>query len=143
MRPSYILLFALAITACESKKSDSPTQLSTPPQEATQTPEKAPLAEIKNSVVRINSTQQTWNPGQPWEKNPPTSSRALAAIVGPQLVLISAELVADSTYLEFESVDGSHFAQAKVISVDYEANLALLGPLKEEEGDALLKKRLL
>jgi S1-C subfamily serine protease len=56
-------------------------------------------------------------------------------------VITSAELVADATYLEFESVDGANFSQAKVISVDYEANLALLGPVAEEdEGGNLLFK---
>jgi hypothetical protein len=91
-------------------------------------------ADVKASVVRINSTQQSWNPWQPWEKNPPRKRRALAAIVGPQRVLTTSELASDATYLEFESADGTRFAQAKVIAVDYEANLALLGPAVESEG---------
>ncbi len=139
MRSIYTLPFAFALIACDTQKSDPSAQTSTTSHKVAPAPTQTPLADIKNSVVRINSTQQTWNPGQPWEKNPPSSSRALAAIVGPQLVLTSAELIADATYLEFESIDGSHFAQAKVISVDYEANLALLGPVKEAEGNALFK----
>jgi hypothetical protein len=95
--------------------------------------------EIRNSVVRINATQQTWNPGQPWEKNPPTQRRALAAIVAGRQVLTTAEMVGDATYLEFESPDGTRFAQAKVLAVDYEADLALLGPALEKEGDALFQ----
>lgn len=100
---------------------------------------KAPAApaDVKASVVRINSTQQSWNPWQPWEKNPPRRCRALAAIVGPQRVLTTSELVSDATYLEFESADGTRFAPAKVIAVDYEANLALLGPAAEHEGTAM------
>jgi S1-C subfamily serine protease len=97
-------------------------------------------ADLKNSVVRINSTQQSWNPGQPWEKNPPNQRHALAAIVGPQRVLTTSELVTDATFLEFESTDGTHFAGAKVIAVDYEANLALLGPASEAEGQSLFEK---
>ncbi|MDB6078479.1 MAG: hypothetical protein JWO82_2226 [Akkermansiaceae bacterium] len=80
------------------------------------------------SVVRINSTRQAWSLGQPWEKENPESRRSLGAIAGPGQVLTTAEMVADSTYLEFESPDGKHLAPAKVIAVDYEANLALLGP---------------
>ena len=97
-------------------------------------------ADVKSSVVRINSTQQSWNPWQPWEKNPPRRCRALAAIVGPQQVLTTSEMVADATYLEFESADGTRFARAKVIAADYEANLALLGPASAAEGDALFAK---
>jgi S1-C subfamily serine protease len=96
--------------------------------------------EVKASVVRINSTQQSWNPWQPWEKNPPRRCRALAAIVGAQRVLTTSELVADATYLELESADGTHFARAKVIAADYEANLALLGPASEAEGAELFAK---
>ena len=92
-------------------------------------------ADVKASVVRINSTQQSWNPWQPWEKNPPRKRRALAAIVGAQRVLTTSELVSDATYLEFESADGTRFAPAKVIAVDYEANLALLGPASAKAGD--------
>ena len=97
-------------------------------------------ADVKASVVRINSTQQSWNPWQPWEKNPPRRCRALAAIVGPQRVITTSEMVADATYLEFESADGTHFARAKVIAADYEANLALLGPASADEGDVLFAK---
>lgn len=97
----------------------------------------APAPDVKASVVRINSTQQSWNPWQPWEKTPPRRCRALAAIVGPQRVLTTSELVSDATYLEFESADATHFARARVIAVDYEANLALLGPASETEGAKL------
>lgn len=79
------------------------------------------------SVVRINSTQQGWSAGQPWDKEQPSSRRSLGAIVGTGQVLTTAEMVAESTYLELESPDGKHLAPAKVIAVDYEANLALLG----------------
>jgi hypothetical protein len=92
--------------------------------------------EVRSSIVRVNSTQQTWNVWQPWEKNAPVRRRALAAVVGPQLVITTAELVANSTYLEFESADGSRFAGARVIAADYEANLALLGPASEKDGEA-------
>lgn len=100
-------------------------------------PPVAAPADLKHSVVRLNSTVQAWNVGQPWEKTSPSSRRALAAIVGPQQVLTTAEMVADATHLEFESPDGTLFAPAKVIAVDYEANLALLGPVAATTGDPL------
>ena len=135
MRPFLILPLLLALAACERPKSTAETATPAPAPKETAT-----LADLKTSVVRINSTQQSWNPGQPWEKNPPSQRRALAAIVGPQRVLTTSELVADATNLEFESPDGTHFALAKVIAVDYEANLALLGPASEKEGNLLFEK---
>lgn len=141
MRPFIILPLFLALTACDQSVSKTVSSSPPEPEETNQLAAKgsAPL-EVKNSVVRINSTQQSWNPGQPWEKYPPGQRRALAAIVAPQRVLTTSEMVADATYLEFESADGTHFAQAKVIAVDYEANLALLGPSNEKEGTALFEK---
>jgi S1-C subfamily serine protease len=125
----------LVFTACDPAKPALASSVS--PLAATTVPA---AADLKNAVVRINSTQQSWNPGQPWEKNPPNQRHALAAIVGPQRVLTTSELVTDATFLEFESTDGTHFAAAKVIAVDYEANLALLGPASEAEGQSLFEK---
>jgi S1-C subfamily serine protease len=139
MRLRHILPLLLILNACESKKPEPAAKAAPAPQESNAPEVKASKADIKSSVVRINSTQQSWNPGQPWEKNPPSQRRALAAIVAPQRVLTTAELVADATYLEFESPDGVRFAQAKVIAVDYEANLALLGPVSEKEGNTLFE----
>lgn len=92
------------------------------------------MADLNRHVVRLNATQQAWNPGQPWEKNPPSQRRALAAIVTGNLVLTTAEMVADATFLEFESPDGTSFARAEVVAVDYEVNLALLKAADEEKG---------
>ncbi|KAB2638301.1 MAG: PDZ domain-containing protein [Verrucomicrobia bacterium] len=99
--------------------------------------EPAPSLEFKSSVLRLNSTVQAWSAGQPWEKALPSSRRALAAIIAPQQVITTAEMVADATNLEFESPDGTRFAQAKVLAVDYEANLALLGPATAAAGAKL------
>ncbi|MEO5714106.1 MAG: PDZ domain-containing protein [Luteolibacter sp.] len=138
MRPIRILPLLLALTACQPPKQETKTAPEVPSKETA--PAGQPRQDEKNSVVRINSTLQSWNAGQPWEKNPPSHRRALAAIVGPQQVLTTSELVADSTYLELESTDGTKFAQARIIAVDYEANLALLGPADEKEGNALFEK---
>ena len=135
MRPLIFLTISFALAACKPTENSASK---TAAQESA-APEVANPADVKSSVVRINSTQQTWNPWQPWEKNPPSKRRALAAIIGPQRVLTTSELTADSTYLEFESADGTRFTPAKVIAVDYEANLVLLGPANEAEGNAFFE----
>ncbi len=122
----------LALAGCRPPETSQSKAAPPAPEPAAATATAEP--DVKASVVRINSTQQTWNVWQPWEKNPPGKRRALAAIVAPQRVVTTAELVADATYLEFESTDATRFAQAKVLAVDYEANLALLGPADETAG---------
>lgn len=140
MRPLFILPLVCAITSCQPPKSESArSEPAAKPEAVASVQPVAVAVDVKSSVVRINSTQQSWNPWQPWEKNPPRKRRALAAIVGPQQVLTTSELAADATYLEFESADGTRFAPAKVIAVDYEANLALLGPAEGDKGKAFFE----
>ncbi len=100
----------------------------------------AAAPDLLASVVRLNSTLQGWNPAQPWEKTPPASRRALAAVVAPGRVLTTAEMVGNATYLEFESADGSLFAPARVVAVDYEMNLALLAASSAEQGERLFAR---
>ena len=139
MRHPLLLLPFFALAACDQKAETPIVDSPAPTVEIIATPGETRPAPVNlvNSVVRVNSTLQSWNPGQPWEKDEPKTRRALAAIVGDKQVLTTAEMVADATYLEFETPDGTRFAQAKVIAVDYEANLSLLGPVSEEEGAAL------
>lgn len=108
----FLLIITLLLPACKPKAPTAPTTTSS--------------EQVKQSVVRVNSTTQKWNAGQPWEKADPSSRRALAAVVSTNSVLTTAELIADSTFIELESIDGSSRIPAKVKCVDYEANLALI-----------------
>lgn len=126
-----ILLTALSVIVLSSCEQ----QVKPAAAEPKETIEVTPTADPKQSVIRINTTRQKWNPGQPWEKQPPRKRRSLAAVVGVNQVITTAEMVADATMIELESIDGKKLAQGKVIAVDYEANLALLG-LDEAETDS-------
>ncbi|MEP4079591.1 PDZ domain-containing protein [Haloferula sp.] len=124
-----ILLSAFALVSCEkqvSPKEPAPTETA----EVIEA-----VADPKLSVIRINSTRQKWNPGQPWEKQPSRKRRSLAAVVGTNQVITTAEMAADATMIELESIDGKKLAQGRVISIDYEANLALIG-LAESESES-------
>jgi S1-C subfamily serine protease len=112
----------LCLIGCQQKASESPSLVS-------------PQSDISQSMVRVNSTLQSWNIAQPWEKNPPRQRRSLAAVVDQNQVITTAEMVADATLIELESTDGSKRARAAVACVDYEANLALL-KLDDPKADA-------
>jgi S1-C subfamily serine protease len=141
MKRTLVLLVPLALvaTACRPKQA-APTSAqdsadaATAEAVVTRQHADAETHDVRKSVVRINSTRQSWNTWQPWEKSPPVRRNGLGAITGPQQVLTTAELAADATYLEFESPDGTQTTPAKVLAADYEANLALLGPADPQEG---------
>ena len=83
-------------------------------------------AEKKLSVVRVNVTTQSWDFHHPWGKRQPFTRRAIGAVLPGARVLVTAELVANLTYLEFETPEGGRKVPASVEAVDYEANLAVL-----------------
>lgn len=84
------------------------------------------FAADKPSVIRVNVTTQQWDFHRPWGKRQPFTRRAIGAVLAGSRVLVTAELVANSTYLEFENAEGGRKVPATVDVVDYEANLALL-----------------
>ena len=81
------------------------------------------------SVVRVNVTDQPDDFIHPWSKRSAFTHRALGAVLSGNRVLVTAELVADSTYVEFEKAESGEKTPATVETVDYEANLAILKPL--------------
>lgn len=108
------------------------------------------LGDPGKSVVRVNSTVQSYSASQPWEKTSPRKRRGLGAVLDNQTVLTTAKMAADAIYLELQSADSSLNIPAQVIAIDYEANLALLGPagdagflssLKAAEISAPLKQK--
>jgi S1-C subfamily serine protease len=92
------------------------------------------IAEDKLSIVRVNVTTQSWDFLRPWGKRQPVTRRAIGAVLPGPRVLVAGELVANATYLEFETPEGGRKAPASIEAVDYEANLALL---KTDDADFL------
>lgn len=92
-------------------------------------PVAAEAAEKKSPpVVRVNVTSQSYDFFRPWSKKPPVTKRGLGVLIKTDRVLVSGQLVADATYLEFERGDTGEKTAAVVEVVDYESNLALLKP---------------
>ena len=108
MRLSFFLFASLLLTAAQGLRAE----------------EIKP--EAQSSVIRVNVTNQPWDFVHPWGKRPPYSRRAIGTILAGNRVLVTAELVANANYVEFETAEGGQKVPASVEVVDYEANLALL-----------------
>ena len=76
---------------------------------------------------------QSYNLIQPWEKGASSTRIGLGAVLPEGKVLVTAQMVTDATYIELEKPDTAAKATAKVITVDYEANLALLEPINDND----------
>ncbi|MBT7981154.1 MAG: PDZ domain-containing protein [Akkermansiaceae bacterium] len=95
--------------------------------------EKLIAASVDKSVIRVNTTMQSYNLVQPWEKGASSTRIGLGAVLGGGKVLVTAQMVTDATYIELEKPDTAAKTTAQVITVDYEANLALLKPIKDND----------
>lgn len=88
------------------------------------------------SLLRVNVTAQAYNYYQPWEKGKPTTRRGLGVILEGDVILVTAQMVADATYVELEKPSSGEKVTGRVKVVDYEANLSLI-ELEEEDSDFL------
>jgi len=94
----------------------------------------APLARAADplpsadSLVRVNSTNQSFNFARPWLKRTPFTRRGIGIVLEGGRVLVTAELVANHSYIELERPTGSQKVPADVAQIDYDSNLALLVP---------------
>jgi S1-C subfamily serine protease len=80
-----------------------------------------------DALLKVNVTYQGYAPHIPWQKESPGGRRGLGVILEGNRVLVTAQMVADATYIELELAEGGQKIPAKVLGVDYEANLALIG----------------
>jgi len=90
------------------------------------------LAEKNPPLLRISSTSQSYNTAQPWEKSPTKSRHGIGVLVGKNQILTTAEMGANATFIEIETVDSNTAMPAKTLAIDYEANLALISVTKPE-----------
>ena len=129
------IALAPGANAMETLRQYLPTPEATPTPAATSTPAEPPAtpeptpdpaASKLPPVVRVNVASQSFNFSQPWRKNPPAIRQGLGVVLVDGRILVTAELVANQTYVELEKPETALKATAQVEAIDYDANLALL-----------------
>ncbi|MFZ4774181.1 MAG: PDZ domain-containing protein [Terrimicrobiaceae bacterium] len=80
------------------------------------------------SILRVNSTNQAYDFFRPWTKKAPMTRRGLGTLIEGGRILVTAELVANNTFIELEKAGTAEKSSATVERVDYECNLAILRP---------------
>lgn len=89
---------------------------------------KPPQEAASISILRVNATSQTYDFFRPWMKKPPGTRRGLGTLIDGNRILVTAELVANATFIELERAATAEKSSATVERVDYESNLAILRP---------------
>ena len=80
------------------------------------------------SMIRVAVTSQSYNFLTPWEKRSPRTKIGIGAVLPGNRILVTARLIANSTFVELEKIENGEKCPASVIQVDYSADLALLHP---------------
>lgn len=110
----------------QAPETASPKKKNTPAQKAEGGMAPVQPAGRNASLVKVNATSQAYNLHLPWQKESPTSRRGLGVVLAGNRVLVTGQMAADATYIELELPENGQKLPAKVVAVDYEANLALL-----------------
>lgn len=90
---------------------------------------KIPLLSPADSVLRVTSTIQYPDLQRPWMKKQPFTREGLGTVIEGGGLLVTADLVAHSTYIELEKPERGIKGTARIEAIDEECNLALLKPL--------------
>ena len=122
------IFFILGLTAVALQ-----AQAPKAPQAAGNKAPQRPAVIRTDALVKVNATIQQYNPYLPWQKQSPGGRRGLGVVMPGQRVLVTAQMAADATYLELEMPDTEAKIPAKVVGIDYEANLALLAGAADEK----------
>ncbi|MBK8091910.1 MAG: PDZ domain-containing protein [Verrucomicrobiaceae bacterium] len=125
-----ILLAALTHSAAQTPESGSKKAPAAAPAPVVAARPAAPSQ--PRSLLKVNVTSQPYDLHLPWQKQSPVNSRGLGVVLQGNRVLVTAQLVADATYIELELPESGQKAPAKVLAVDYEANLALIEAVMDE-----------
>ncbi len=99
-------------------------------QTATPAPVPASTGETAG-IIRVDATTQTYEFLKPWNKKPPETRKGIGAVLENGQVLVTATLVANSTYVELEKATDAVKSPARVVVVDHEANCAVLEPVED------------
>jgi len=81
---------------------------------------------MKDSIVYLEISKQSYNLSEPWKHRNISERWACACAVGEYKVITTAESVANHTFLKVLRHGQNDFVGAKLVVVDYEANLCLI-----------------
>ena len=81
---------------------------------------------LQRSFVRVAVTTQTYSFFRPWEKKRPQTKKGIGVIISNNRILVTARLIANSTFIELERIEDGEKRPAIVIQKDDAANIALL-----------------
>lgn len=130
MKPFSFLLALLALGTAAHAQVPATPKFPLRPNPAPLAPQARPQQGVlqTSSLLKVNVTYQAHNMRIPWQKESAGGRRGLGVVLEGNRILVTGQMVADATYIELELPESGQKIPARVVAVDYEANLALLAP---------------
>jgi hypothetical protein len=82
--------------------------------------------DLARSVVKIETTYQSWNTLSPWSKREPGTRTHHGVVVGERRILTTASAVRNGVLIRVEKRGGPEREQAQLVHVDPQLDLALI-----------------
>lgn len=83
--------------------------------------------ELKKSILQIKVTTQSPNFMYPWQMKKPVTTEAVGILIDKDKILTLASNLEYYTSIEVRKFSSVRGTEAKLVKIDYEANLAVLG----------------
>ncbi|MFT3698264.1 MAG: trypsin-like peptidase domain-containing protein [Kofleriaceae bacterium] len=77
-------------------------------------------------VIRVFATSQDPDFDGPWQARTPSNSTGSAVVIGPNMMLTGAHVIANATFLQVQKLSAPDKAIARVKAVSHDCDLALL-----------------
>ena len=87
------------------------------------------VTDYDRSIFSLSVTRATPDPEAPWAIQNSDVSGHAAVVIGDNLVLTQASILARAVYIQAQKVDDVSKIPMRVVFADYEANLAVLTPV--------------
>lgn len=90
-------------------------------------------AEVKNSVVLISCTAQSYLFDEPWKKSSLNAGTGTGFVIQGERILTNAHVVSNAVYIEVKRIDDDKKYIAKVQYIAHDCDLAILKILNEPD----------
>jgi S1-C subfamily serine protease len=133
MKTLLFLIATAATVAAQAPKKPSSDETPAPALIPLSAPARAGAIIRTDALVKVNASIQQYHPYLPWQKQSPGGRRGLGVVMPNKRVLVTAQMATDATYIELELPETEAKIPARVVGIDYEANLALLEGAADEK----------
>jgi len=119
--PLLVVASAFVLASCGPTPPPPPTKTATPAVPA------APVFSWDNAIIYMEVTSKSHNYIQPWAQTPERKLYKSGVVVAGDQIITTADGLADQTLIRLKKQGAGLYSLGKIVWIDYQANLAVIG----------------